>query len=298
MPRARLRGSGSGRAAAAAGRAPAASPRYRLRGRAGLLRCAGLLRWSTGGCARSCACCCCCWICFCFSICGMPKKICHPISTSADSTMARMCVLLVGHSVELRSRAQRALEILGDLRRTAAPRRRAVRSAHSHGPEERPVAADSLTISLRRRRTRLRSTAFPTFRDTVKPTGPGHFRRARAPATRNAAVGTLPPVAAARKSARCLSRSMDDASRAAAASGAEPLASARAARGHHLAAARCRHAGAKTVTAFAHQLARLIGPLHGSFSAGRQCPNSEVRQYLGTPRCELRNQRTLANLRF
>ena len=31
---------------------------------------------------------------------------------------------------------------------------------------------------------------------------------------------------------------------------------------------------AKTVTAFAHQLARLIGPLHGSFSAGRQCPIS------------------------
>src|SRR4051794_20344399 len=62
-------------------------------------------------------------------------------------------------------------------------------------------------------------------------------------------------------------------------SGAEPLASSRAARGHHFAAARCRHACAKTVTAFAHQLARLIGPLHGSFSAGRQCPDSEVRQY-------------------
>src|SRR5712691_8103799 len=52
-------------------------------------------------------------------------------------------------------------------------------------------------------------------------------------------------------------------------SGTEPLASARAARGNHLAAAFGRHAGAKTVTTLAHQLARLIGPLHGSFSAGR-----------------------------
>jgi hypothetical protein len=55
-------------------------------------------------------------------------------------------------------------------------------------------------------------------------------------------------------------------------SGTEPLASTRAARGHHLAPARCRHACAKTVTAFAHQLARLIGPLHGSFSAAASVP--------------------------
>jgi hypothetical protein len=53
-------------------------------------------------------------------------------------------------------------------------------------------------------------------------------------------------------------------------SGAEPLAPACAAGGDHLAAACGRHAGAKTVTALAHQLARLIGPLHRSFSAGRQ----------------------------
>src|SRR5262245_63722098 len=51
------------------------------------------------------------------------------------------------------------------------------------------------------------------------------------------------------------------------ASGAEPLASARAARGNHLASAFGRHAGTKAVTALAHQLARLIGPLHGLFSA-------------------------------
>src|SRR5713101_8457180 len=47
------------------------------------------------------------------------------------------------------------------------------------------------------------------------------------------------------------------------ATGAQPLAPTGPARGYHLAAARGRHAGAVTVTALAHQLARLIGPLHG-----------------------------------
>jgi hypothetical protein len=37
--------------------------------------------------------------------------------------------------------------------------------------------------------------------------------------------------------------------------------------GKHGAAARGCHPGAESVTALAHQLARLIGPLHGSFSA-------------------------------
>src|SRR5262249_18277966 len=131
------------------------------------------------------------------------------------------------------------------------------------------VAAESLTISLRRRRTRLRSTAFPTFLDTVKPTRTGpRSLRLRACNT-NAAVGTLAPAAAATKSARCLSRSIAMTPAAPRPrSGAEPLASARPPRGDDLAAALGRHAGAKTVTALAHQLARLISPLHGSFSAG------------------------------
>jgi len=51
-------------------------------------------------------------------------------------------------------------------------------------------------------------------------------------------------------------------------SGAEPLASARAPRGNHLASAFGRHAGAEAVAPLAHQIARLEGPLHGSFSAG------------------------------
>ncbi len=43
--------------------------------------------------------------------------------------------------------------------RTAAPARRAVRSAHNHGRDAASSAAESLTISRSRRRTRLRSTA-------------------------------------------------------------------------------------------------------------------------------------------
>src|SRR5262245_42800517 len=81
------------------------------------------------------------------------------------------------------------------------------------------------------------------------------------------------PVAAARKSARCRSRSMGTTPAAARrASGTEALAPARPARGDDLAAAGGLHAGAKTVTALAHQLARLISPLHGLFSAGRCIP--------------------------
>src|SRR6516165_4918649 len=50
-------------------------------------------------------------------------------------------------------------------------------------------------------------------------------------------------------------------------SGAQPLASTGAACRHHTAAALGGHAGAEAVTALAHQLARLIGPLHVALSA-------------------------------
>jgi hypothetical protein len=46
-------------------------------------------------------------------------------------------------------------------------------------------------------------------------------------------------------------------------------ASARPPRRQHPAAAFGRHPGAKTMTALAHQFARLIGPFHGDFSAAR-----------------------------
>src|ERR1700722_9501280 len=49
-------------------------------------------------------------------------------------------------------------------------------------------------------------------------------------------------------------------------SGGELLAAAGAARCKHLAAADCRRAGAKAVTALAHELAGLVSPLHGLLS--------------------------------
>jgi hypothetical protein len=50
-------------------------------------------------------------------------------------------------------------------------------------------------------------------------------------------------------------------------SGTQTLAAPGAARGKDLAAAGGGEAGTETVTALAHQFARLISPLHGSFSA-------------------------------
>ena len=69
-------------------------------------------------------------------------------------------------------------------------------------------ASASLTTSRNRRRTRLRTTAFPTFLETVKPTrtapASGRIRNCKM----NPAVGAFCPLAAARKSARCRNRSM------------------------------------------------------------------------------------------
>src|SRR5580693_4456894 len=123
-----------------------------------------------------------------------------------------------------------------------------------------PPPRDSRTISRSRRRTRLRSTALPTFRDTVKPmrTGPSSARRRAC--TTKAPTDARKPLAAARKSVRCLNRSMAaDEMR----SRTEPLAALRPPGRQHPAAALGRHPGAKAVTAFAHQFARLVGPFHG-----------------------------------
>src|SRR5882757_3482255 len=123
---------------------------------------------------------------------------------------------------------------------------------------------DSRTTSRNRRRTRLRSTELPTFLEQVKPTrtGPSSWR-SRAWST-NPPAGALAPAVAARKSARCLSRCIAGAGRPAPVSGAEPLASARATGGQDLATPGGLEAVAKSVTALAHQLAGLIGPLHES----------------------------------
>ena len=211
----------------------------------------------------------------------MPKKILPADQHERGQHDGEDRVLLVGHSswpASARSARFAGGGAVQDVRRRnprsvgrmAAPRRRAGRPAHSHARRARPVAADSLTISRRRRRTRLRSTALPTFLDTVKPTRTGplsprvarlqHETRGRRPWPRSRRPGNPLVASAAPWTTPAALRPT---------SGAEPLAAARAARGDHLAAARGRHAGAKTVTALAHQLARLIGPLHGSFSAGR-----------------------------
>src|SRR5580704_6176116 len=129
-----------------------------------------------------------------------------------------------------------------------------------------PPPCESRTISRSRRRTRLRSTALPTCRDTVKPmrTGPSSARRRAC--TTKAPTDARKPLAAARKSVRCLNRSMVVAEDMAAdemRSRTEPLAALRAPGRQHPAAALGRHAGAKAVTAFAHQFARLVGPFHG-----------------------------------
>src|SRR5580704_9157712 len=149
-----------------------------------------------------------------------------------------------------------------------------------------PLPCESRMISRSRRRTRLRSTALPTCRDTVKPmrTGPSSARRRAC--TTKVPTDARCPAAAARKSVRRLNRSMvavdvaavdmaavdmaavDMAAADLAAAGeirsrTEPLAALRPPGRQHPAAAFGRHPGAKAVTALAHQFARLVGPFHG-----------------------------------
>ena len=148
-----------------------------------------------------------CWRCF--SICGMPKKNCHADQHDRRQHDREDGVLLVGHCVS-RS-ADRCAGAPGRLRAAAWTRFSAVelgdqalerqararpggRSAHSHARLACRIAADSRTTSRSRRRTRLRSTALPTFFETVKPTRDGpSSSRARACRTKRARPGTLGP---------------------------------------------------------------------------------------------------------
>jgi hypothetical protein len=66
---------------------------------------------------------------------------------------------------------------------------------------------------------------------------------------------------------RPLPQSLHGSGPASRSSGAEPLPAARPAGIEHLAAARGGHPAPETVAALAHQLARLVGPLHDMFSA-------------------------------
>ena len=144
--------------------------------------------------------------------------------------------------------------------------RRAPSDQHVIVPGRRPGRGSaSRTTSRSRRRTRLRSTALPTFLVTVKPNARRPSSSRWRACSTNAAAGTLrsasprpgsPPVASTvpwKRATGCVPPS-----------GGQPLAPARAPRDEHLAAALGGHAGAESVTALAHQLARLIGPLHVS----------------------------------
>ena len=77
------------------------------------------------------------------------------------------------------------------------------------------------------------------------------------------ADGALAPPAAARKSARFLRRSIRAGLPGRPGSGAQALTTACATGRDDLAAAGRFHAGAESVPALAHELARLIGPFHG-----------------------------------
>src|SRR5947208_13035182 len=123
------------------------------------------------------------------------------------------------------------------------------------------------TSSRSRRRMRLRSVAVPFFLVTVNPTRAGPWSSRRRLCRVNAPELARAPLATARKSARCLSRSMNSVLRGQPGSGAQTLAAPRAARGEDLAAAGGGETGAEAVTALAHQFAGLISPLHGSFYA-------------------------------
>src|SRR5947199_4873294 len=113
---------------------------------------------------------------------------------------------------------------------------------------------------------RCRAGELPVFLVTVRPArGPSAaLPGARALACRvKAAKLKRRPLPARWYSARCVSRPQGRASAKALRSGRQLFAAARAPRVEHLAAAHGRHAGAKPVPALAHDIARLVGALHG-----------------------------------
>ena len=185
-------------------------------------------------CGCCCACCCCC--CLLALLLHLRHADEDTASRSARSPTARWrgwCSS--GRSCRALQRADRRRRCLRRLV-SAAPAnsaimrlerqrqaRRAVRSARSHARCLRRARHDSRTISRSRRRTRLRSTALPTFFETVKPTragavvaalarlqhecaapGPSRPRRRRGnPPVASAAPCRMPPAAAVRRSAAC-----------------------------------------------------------------------------------------------
>ena len=152
------------------------------------------------------------------------------------------------------------------MRRTAPPAPRAVRSARNHGPHAgaaaragrkphdlaqpppHPVALDRIADLLRHGKS-----------DANRAVA----RHGRAPAPRKPWPTPVRPPRRPENRLRRLNRSMDNTASGGRRSRTEPLAALRAPGRDHLAAALGRHPGAETVSALAHQFARLIGPFHG-----------------------------------
>src|ERR1700744_869058 len=124
------------------------------------------------------------------------------------------------------------------------------------------MPSSRFTSSRSLRRIRLRSVAVPFFLVTVKPTRTGPPSSRHRLCNTKVALLTRVPLATARKSARCFSRSIMDTP-GSPVSGAQTLAAAGTASGEDLAAAGGGETGAEAVTALAHQFAGLISPLHG-----------------------------------
>ena len=220
----------------------------------------------------------CCWVCCCFSsaswrcrsICGPAMKYCQPSSTSAESAMA-MIVFLLSVMGCFRPRPVCVASV------QARHRARKFRDhpAKRHG--ERCLAADQHVVMSGLRQKRGMS-AHEVAQSPPHPVA--HNRIADLARDREAepSRGTIAPFSCLQherpgrnlralgggEEIRPLLQTLHWVCRCAArASGAEPLASTRAPGAQHLAATFGGEAGAETVTALAHQFARLIGPFHG-----------------------------------
>src|SRR5262249_30446266 len=139
-------------------------------------------------------------------------------------------------------------------------------------------------ISRRRRRTRLRTTALPTLRLTVKPTrmaGCSTPSGARSAGT-GAAWSTNPGMAQrrpawARRKTRPFRRRPGRAAAKRGRLGRQALAARAAAIGDDLAATHRRHAGPEAVPPLADQLARLISAFHDATPVNTRPPRGQRR---------------------
>ena len=170
----------------------------------------------------------------------MPTKNCQPISTIADSTMAMMVffwsVMWCSWSPPRRAAAMSARERAFEFDDQPVERRlqrRAPADQHIVMPgrvkQQRHSAAPLRSAGAARGCARPRCRPFST---PWKPMRGGAVVAARTRLQHRCAAGTFIPVAAAKKSDRCFSRSMGERCAGRRTSGTQPLASSRA--GHWL----------------------------------------------------------------